>query len=168
MEESILFRSMIKSLSTNEFNQFSDKIFEKFNVRELLTESLFHLLAYQGRNALNTKYTNNINNILINIIHSRQDQDEDKEEEEVTDSNKISITNLSYDLVSNVGSYLDFYDSMKYRLINRHIYISCKQCPSSITTMPTHNAGWFKKYTSNNFGCQKNILYLAIKTNTFD
>ena len=79
MEESILFRSMIDSLSMNEFKQFTNTLFTKFNQRELLTKSIYHLLSYQGRNALTTKYSNNVNKIIINIIHSRNKENDDGE-----------------------------------------------------------------------------------------
>ena len=65
MEQSVLFRSMIESLSTHEFNQFTNKLFNKFNQRQLLTNSIFHLLAYQGRNALDTNHSKEINKINI-------------------------------------------------------------------------------------------------------
>ena len=136
MEEAILFRSMIESLSTNEFNQFTNKIFSTFDQRELLTKSIFHLLAYQGRNALTTKYTNNINKILSNIIHSRKpeiNQSQGEQEEEVEDIDilehnnstlqKSSINNLSYDIISNIGSYFGIYDLIPMQLCNRHLYL---------------------------------------------
>ena len=165
MEEAVSFRSMIESLSTNEFNQFSTKLFSKFNERELLTQSIFHLLAYQGRNALNTKYTKNINKILTTIIHSRdketttqksndQNENEDDEDIDIEGNKQIkkqsSITDLSYHLIANIGSYLLYKELIKFQLSNRHIYISCKNNLSCITKLST--SGWYNCYISNNFG----------------
>ena len=125
---------------------------------------------------------------MINIIHSRdkqiqnQQQDEDEEDIDIESDNIInttSISSLSYDLVSNIGSYLEFYELLKYQLSNRHIYISCKHNISPISKITNiEHLSWYESYISNNFGTQtarikqlrqfSNAKHIQLYTHEFD
>eukprot|EP01084_Bolivina_argentea_P137056 241370_1 len=169
MEDAVLFRSMIESLSPKEFNTFSTNLFATFNQRELLTKSLFHLLAYYSRNALNTKYKKNINNILLNIIHDRKNKntheqnkhpDINTNQNHNENNNQTEISDIPYPLIAKCASYLNTSEVTNFQYCNRHIYISCKKNSISMTELVKYN--WFKKYTNNNFGSvQSRIKYLS-------
>eukprot|EP01084_Bolivina_argentea_P065800 119954_1 len=241
MEEAVLFRSMLESLSTSDFNQFCTRLFDTFNQRDLLTKSIFHLLSYQNRNALTTQYTQNINKILINIMDSTTDENNENSiknliethtkvttlENEVkkhrvslikeyknrnsgdsdwhilrirytkcaqqlqneaakfhqlfteldretntiecpskhehnklnNNNNGPTILDLSYPLIASCGSYLQFSELFNFQLLNRHIYISCKINPLSLTQLlechkdrQIGEESWYHYYTNSNFG----------------
>eukprot|EP01084_Bolivina_argentea_P227685 384559_1 len=163
MEEAILFRSMVESLSTKEFNTFSQTLFTVFNPRDLLTKCISHLLIYQNRNAMNTQYSKNINNILIKIIRSRnnnvnkneRNKDENKVQETDNSSTntKVSISDLPNPLIANCSSYLSFKEVFKFIRCNRHVYVSCQKNTNWITEMTRF--GWIRKYIRNNFGSRQ-------------
>eukprot|EP01084_Bolivina_argentea_P073750 133821_1 len=153
MEEAISFRLMIESLSIQEFNAFSTKLFTTFNKRELLSKCLFHLLVYQNKHSLNTKYTQNINKLLIDIIQSRQIKNINNENENKTDNdinNTKTLITIPYTLIAKCSSYLKLSEVIKFQYSNRHIYISCKKNTESISRLV--KPGWFGTYINNSFG----------------
>ena len=185
---------MIESLTTNEFNTFCNTLFSKFDRRTLMTKSIFFLLAHQGRNALQTKYTNNINKILKQILRSRQNKneqknndDEDEENEEDIDilsvsnkKRKVKLTDLSSSLISSCGSYLEVSELTSFVKCNRHIYISIKSNSTSITKLgkKLNDEVRITDYMNHKFGTKKarimrlnqfkSVKHLEIRTSDID
>eukprot|EP01084_Bolivina_argentea_P021554 40048_1 len=155
MEQAILYRSMIDDLSEEEFNKFHTHLFNKFEIRSFLTECIFHLMTYEGRSHSSShKYSNQINTILSDINDLRFNNNEPHTHNALNSTiNVLSLSNLSYPVIANCASYLRLKEVINLQLVNRHIYMSCKNHSFSITQLT--NWKWFDKYIENNFGTKR-------------
>ena len=130
LHEVIKFRNLADSITETEFNLFLTKLYNKFNKRQLVLSSLFHLFNAQKNGDQDNASKSNCNvsktmDILSSIIQSR-----DINHKEVTvkmTKNKpiISLSNLSSDIIGFCASYLPFNDYHSFEKCSRHIYVSC-------------------------------------------
>ena len=135
LQEVIKFRNLADSLTQTEFELLLSKLYNKFNKRQLILSSLFHLFNSQNNCNHDNAEERNCNvtktmDIISSIIKSR---DTNYQQLPVSKhQNKImTISNLSSDIIGFCASYLNFRSYKSFEKCSRHIYISCNN-PSTL------------------------------------
>ena len=147
MNDVIKFRLLADSLSDNEFNVFLSKLFNKFNKRQLILTSLFHLFNAQNRENQKKQTSNDqllvTTDIISSIVKSRKMNDKQRSTSIATEQNKtlipISITNLPSDIIGFCASFLEFDDYNSFQRCSRQIFIGCND-PNTISCIDNSKA----------------------------
>ena len=160
--EVIKFRDLADSLTDNEFDIFLLKIFNKFNKRQLISTSLFHLFKEQG--CQNQQLATTIN-IISSIIQSRNKASPQhanpikfKTIPKKQNPSPLSFTSLPSDVIGFCASYLSFNDYHSFEKCSRQIYIGCNN-PNTLKCID--KAIFEKNRTNNNHLLQSQHLKLA-------
>ena len=125
LEELIKFRDLADTLTDKEFDLFLSKFFSKFDKRQFILKSLFHLFNAQndGDNDNQDINLSPIMDIIASIIKSRQHKQLGLSQNE--NEPTISILDLPSDIIGFCASYLEFASYKLFERCSRQIYISC-------------------------------------------
>eukprot|EP01084_Bolivina_argentea_P120805 214169_1 len=128
MEEIIKTRLSVNLLDTEEFNIF---------VKELGKDQIISLMLkgflFMYQNSQNQHQMTNVNNIVSNIIQSRETNKlyYSNENTTHTESRALKINNLPNVLIRECASYLEVIDYLHFSQCDGLIYVSCNS-PSSL------------------------------------
>eukprot|EP01083_Nonionella_stella_P067161 177427_1 len=162
MKDAIIFRSMLDTLNPYEFESFVARLLTKRNKRNIITKSLFYLMIDEWRRC-QPDYTEDIITIISNILHERPQQSQSRpqihaETDSISDdryssypaeTDCISFCDLPQAMVSECASYLHFSELPSFLHCSRHIYVSCKIIPTTVTSLDEKE--WFREFV-NNYG----------------
>eukprot|EP01084_Bolivina_argentea_P194527 333772_1 len=148
MEYVIQFRAIIETFNASEFELFCSKLYQQYNKRTLIIQSLFYLLLEESKQN-NQQKCNKINKIAKNIIDLRKQSATHNASN--TDNNTyhtpITINNLPSTLLAFTASYLQLSDQVSLTLSNRYICSSLISSPARFHSLNVPS--WFERYKNN-------------------
>ena len=112
-------------MTDNEFDLFVSKLFNKFNKRESISTSLFHLFNAQNREKKHEKLstTKNIISSILKLRGTKSCSLQVKNNKK-TPSKRL-IIHVPSEIIGFCASYLNFNDYHSFQRCSRQIYIRC-------------------------------------------
>ena len=165
LTELIRFRSLVDSLNDAEFDLFITKLFNKFNKRQLIVTSLFHLFYAQNRNKKNNQNLTLVTDMIRNIIHTRNinknkislitsvTEDIADIQGHTGDAIKIHLCDLPRALIGECASYLHFNEYIQFQRSSRTIFFGCN---NPISLRYINKTMIFKNYNYQNLSESSN------------
>eukprot|EP01084_Bolivina_argentea_P017155 32040_1 len=154
MEEIIRFRLGVNQLDNNEFNVFVDR-FGKDEMISLMLKGIIFMHQYSQN-----KYDQitNVNNIISNIIESREIKN--KPNENIINNESFKINKLPNVLIRECASFLHVIDYLHFSQCDGLIYVACNS-PSSLQYLDMTKNGY--PYNLNKFPLLKTIRLNPLK-----
>eukprot|EP01083_Nonionella_stella_P294112 1000059_1 len=146
------FRRDVSKLNDDEFKSFFKDISQMYDQRELLEESLFHLLQYQSKHN-RYDHCDNMNQAIKDIMDNRRNLPQQKP--------LCTFDGLPSSLVSECASYLDLESFTSFQRCNRHTLIASWSSTNSITDLYKFD---YDKYKHNYGNTNKMVINRQINT----
>eukprot|EP01084_Bolivina_argentea_P123765 219313_1 len=149
MEHLIRFRLLADSLSHNEFSEMLQDVHKAFG-ENIFIKALFYYFNQQNDSNTNTNdMMIQTNDILKNIIHSRNVKKDKKIKKQ---KQKLTFNILPSPLISFISSHLLLSEYIKFERTNRYIFTSCRIHENGSISIKSimnnnNNTFWINKYT---------------------